>query len=367
MPVVRRGMQEICERYRPRRLSEICGNQNVVKSLSVMLSKPEEERQHCYLFAGNMGSGKTTIARVLALSLNCENGDSGEPCLECESCLNGLKDNCFFINEVNCSKFTTKEEAFKLSEQFLDFPMMGRNNIFILDEAHKLSDGAQNLLLKSLENPPPHTYFFICTTEPEKIIPTIHDRSSEFLLKAPDKEARKELLIDVFRQEGWGDKLSKEDKITLISSIRGFSYRKILKTIEQVVNGGIGVLNDILDMPSVNDQCKEFDIVRMIFDKCIYRPFLPEYKNISYKDLYNECLNMIAEMDNFSSESFRRVFLSLASSRILKKVRYGTNDAELEKFKLIIPILEKPYYDSDGSIARFLIDLNNICFYLKEK
>lgn len=366
MPVIRRGLQEICERYRPRRLSEICGNHNVVKSLSTMFERAEGERQHCYLFAGDMGSGKTTIARILSLGLNCEEGDSGEPCLVCESCLNGLKDNCFFINEINCSKFTTKEEAFKLSEQFLDFPMMGRNNIFILDEAHKLSDGAQNLLLKSLENPPPHTYFFICTTEPEKIIKTIHDRSAEFLLKSPDEESRKELLIDIFRQEEWGDKLSKEEKRILISSIKGFSYRKIIKTIEQVIHGGIGILNDILDMPNVNEKCQEFDIVRVIFDKCIYRPFLDENKNISYQKLYNECLDLISTKDNFSPESFRRIFLNLASSRILKKTRYGSGDNELEKFKKIIPVFEKPYYDSDGNIAKFLIDLNIICQILKQ-
>lgn len=365
MGVVRRGTQEICERYRPRRLSEVCGNKNVVQSLTSMFTKEEGERQHCYLFAGNMGSGKTTLARILSVGLNCEKGDTGEPCLECENCKNGLKDNCFFINEVNCSKFTTKEEAFKLSEQFLDFPMVGRNNIFILDEAHKLSDGAQNLLLKSLENPPPHTYFFICTTEPDKIIPTIHDRSSEFMLRVPDEEARRELLIDVFKQEGWGDKLTKDEKRILISSIRGFSYRKILKTIEQVIQGGIGVLNDILDMPTVNEQSKEFDIVRMIFDKCFYRPFLNEYKNTTPHSLYNECVDMIASIDNFSAETFRRVFLSLASSRLIKKLRYGEHDKELDKFQKIIPILKTPYYDSDGNTAQFLIDLNSICSLLK--
>lgn len=368
MPVIRRGTQEICERYRPRRLSEVCGNKHVVESLSEMLKKPEEERQHCYLFAGNMGTGKTTIAKILSLSLNCLKGDTCEPCLECDNCLDGIKDNCFFINEINSSKYTTKEEAFKLSEQFMEFPMKGRNNIFILDEAHRLSEGAQNLLLKPFENPPPHTYFFICTTEPEKIIPTIHDRSSEFLLKTPDEEARKELLIDVFKQENWGDKLSKDEKRILISSIKGFSYRKILKTLEQVVSGGIGILNDILDMPTFCEQSKEFDIVRMIFDVCVYRPFLNEYKNITAQGIYNDCLDLILNIDNFSPESFRRIFLSLSSTRILKKFRYkgDGNNIEIEKFKKIIPILEKPYYDSDGNIAKFLIDLNYICFVLKE-
>ena len=348
MSIIRRGNQQICERYRPRRLSELYGNVGAVNSLKQVLSKKPQERQKAYLFAGSQGSGKTSISRILAMGLNCEKGDTGQPCLQCQSCVEGLKSNAVFINEINCSKFTTKEQMFDLSNQFYDFPFMGRNNVFILDEIHKLSNSSQNLLLKNLQNPPPNTYFFLCTTEPEKIISTIHDRCSEFLFRPPSAEDRKNILIDVFKQEGWGDKLSKQDKITLIQSLNGMSYRKILKTVQQTVTGGIGVLKDLVSIPTVDEKCEQFEIVKM---SCKY----------THLSVHGQ------KIDNFQPETFRRTLLATISNRLINKTNLSKNKTtQIAKLHSVIKILSNPYYENDGCLAKCLMDIFNICMELKK-
>lgn len=368
MSIVRRGNQEICERYRPRRLSELYGNEGAVNSLREVLSKAPQERQKVYLFAGSQGAGKTSISRILAMGLNCEKGDTGEPCLECECCKEGLKSNAIFINEINCSKYTTKEQMFELSNQFYDFPFLGRNNIFILDEIHKLSNSSQNLLLKNLENPPANTYFFLCTTEPEKIISTIHDRCSEFLFRPPNAEDRKNILIDVFKQQGWGDKLSRQDKITLIQSLNGMSYRKILKTVEQTVTGGIQVLKDLVSIPVVDEKSEQFEIVKNILDVTIYRPFLDEYRGITGEMLYESSVEKVQKIDNFSPESFRRIMLSSISNRLINKTNSSKNKVkELSQLHGVIEILNNPYYQADGCLAKCLMDIYKICMWLTKK
>lgn len=367
MSIVRRGNQQICERYRPRRLSQLYGNEGAVNSLKEILAKPEKERQKVYLFAGSQGSGKTSISRILAMGLNCEKGDTGEPCLECNNCLQGLKNNAVFINEINCSKYTTKQEMFELSNQFYDFPFIGRNNIFILDEIHKLSNSSQNLLLKNLQNPPDNTYFFLCTTEPEKIISTIHDRCSEFLFRPPNANDRKNLLIDVFKQQGWGDKLTKQDKITLIQSLNGMSYRKILKTVQQTVTGGINVLKDLINIPMVDEKSEQFEIVKTIMDISIYRPFLDEYKSITGIMLYEKVISIIQKIDNFQPESFRRIMLSTISNRLINKTNLSKNkERQLVKLHTVIQILNNPYYQTDGCLAKCLMDIYNICNELRK-
>lgn len=360
MSVVRRGTQQICERYRPRRLNELYGNQAAVKSLYQMFKKSPQERQKCYLFAGNRGAGKTSISRILATGLNCQKGDTGDPCLQCDNCKQALKDNAVFINEINCSKFTTKEQIFKLSDQFNDFPFIGRNNIFILDEVQSLSTMSQNLLLKYFENPPANTYFFLCTTQPQKILPTIHDRSSQFLFRPPTKQDRIRLLTDVFNQQGWGDKLSKEQKITLINATANFSYRKILKTAQQVISGGIQALKDLLDIPLTSQGQKQFDVVRNIMDVAIYRPFA--YNGIDANKLYSDSIEKIKNIEKFQAQGFRRIMLTSISNRILNKNKLD----EIPKLHKVIQILQKPYYESDGCMAKFLMDLYYICLALKE-
>lgn len=360
MSVVRRGNQQICERYRPRRLNQLYGNQSAVKSLYQMFKKSPQQRQKCYLFAGNRGAGKTSISRILATGLNCEKGDTGDPCLQCQNCIQALKDNAVFINEINCSKFTTKQEIFKLSDQFNDFPFLGRNNIFILDEIQSLSNMSQNLLLKYFENPPKNTYFFLCTTQPEKIIPTIHDRSSEFLFRPPTKQDRVRLLTDVFNQQGWGDKLTKDQKIALINATATFSYRKLLKTTQQVVTGGIQVLKDLLDIPLANQGEKQFDVVKNLLDVTVYRPFA--YKNITADELYSTSIQKIKNIEKFQPQGFRRIMLTSISNRIINK----NIISELPKLHQVIQILQKPYYESDGCMAKFLMDLYYICCALKE-
>ena len=359
MSVVRRGVQQICERYRPRRLNELYGNQAAVKSLYEMFKKSPQERQKCYLFAGNRGAGKTSISRILATGLNCEKGDTGDPCLQCSNCIQAMKDNAVFINQINCSKFTTKEDIFKLSDQFNDFPFIGRNNIFILDEIQSLSNMSQNLLLKYFENPPANTYFFLCTTQPQKIIPTIHDRSSQFLFRSPSKEDRIKLLTDVFAQQGWSEKLNKQEKLALINATANFSYRKILKTAEQVVTGGIQALKDLLNIPLANEGEKQFDVVRNIMDVCIYRPFA--HQGMTADKLYSESIEKIKNIEKFQAQGFRRIMLTTISNRIINK----NNLKQLKQLHSVIKILENPYYESDGCMAKFLMDLYYICHALK--
>ena len=161
-------------RYRPRRFSEIRGQEHVVAALR---NAVENNRvQHAYLLSGPRGTGKTTAARILAKVLNCTDPQEGEPCCACDSCVAMEAGTSFDLHELDAASNNKVDDMRDLlSKVALGTP--GRTKVYLLDEVHMLTSGAENALLKTLEEPPEHVVFVLATTEPHKVVETIRSPS----------------------------------------------------------------------------------------------------------------------------------------------------------------------------------------------
>jgi len=190
----------IYRKYRPQKFSEVVGQGHVIKTLTSALSSGRIA--HAYLFAGPRGTGKTTVARLLAKALNCYDAKTIEPCAKCDSCLEIAEGKALDLIEIDAASNRGIDEIRELRERVRFAPSRGKYKIFVIDEAHQLTKEAFNALLKTLEEPPAHAIFILATTEPYKMLPTILSRVQRFDFKKislPDIEKRLEMIS---RKEG---------------------------------------------------------------------------------------------------------------------------------------------------------------------
>lgn len=180
-------------KYRPQKFSEIVGQEHVVQTLSNALAS--DLVSHAYIFSGSRGSGKTTIARILAKSLNCQNRKAGEfePCNKCPSCLEIVEGRSLDLIEIDAASHRGIDEIRELRDGIKFSPVKEKYKVFILDEAHQLTKEAVNALLKILEEPPSHAVFILATTEIHKMLPTIISRCQRF-------DFRKLTLLEIVKR-----------------------------------------------------------------------------------------------------------------------------------------------------------------------
>ena len=167
-------------KYRPSLFADVIGQEHVTVPLSNALTSGKTH--HAYLFSGPRGCGKTSSARIMARSLNCEQGPTPNPCGACQSC-NDLVANgpgSLDVIELDAATHGLVDDARDLRDKAFFAPVHSRYKIYIIDEAHQLGPGAANALLKVVEEPPPHVIFIFATTEPEKLISTIRSRTHHY-------------------------------------------------------------------------------------------------------------------------------------------------------------------------------------------
>jgi DNA polymerase-3 subunit gamma/tau len=173
--------QVLARKWRPRKFSELVGQEHVVRALTNALDTGR--MHHAYLFTGTRGVGKTTIARIFAKSLNCERGQSADPCGECSVCTAVDEGRFVDLLEIDAASNTGVDDVRELIENAQYAPSRGRFKVYLVDEVHMLSNSAFNALLKTLEEPPPHVKFLLATTDPQKLPVTVLSRCLKFNLK----------------------------------------------------------------------------------------------------------------------------------------------------------------------------------------
>lgn len=170
------GYQALYRTYRPKTFSEVIGQDHIVQTL--INSVKQNKVGQAYLFSGPRGTGKTTVARLLARVINCESPDNGEPCGKCDRCLGS--EGVTGVIEIDAASHGSVDDMRQLVAQVNQVPLSGGMMVYIIDEVHMLSKEAFNAFLKTLEEPPPHAVFVLATTEPGKLLPTIHSRCQHF-------------------------------------------------------------------------------------------------------------------------------------------------------------------------------------------
>jgi DNA polymerase-3 subunit gamma/tau len=217
-------------RHRPQSFAEVVGQAHVVRTLSNAVEK--DRVHHAYLFVGSRGTGKTSMAKILARSLNCVNGPTLEPCGECESCRTIAAGTSLDVIEMDAASNRSVDDVRELRERVGFAPAAGRWKVYILDEAHMLTKEAWNAFLKTLEEPPPNTVFVLATTEPQKVMATIVDRCQRFDFQRPSLEQ----IAEVVRRVADAEQIEVDDgAVALISRSASGSFRDALGTLDQLV------------------------------------------------------------------------------------------------------------------------------------
>ena len=267
--------QVLARKYRPQKFSEVIGQEHVTRTLKNAI---EQGRiAHGYIFSGHRGIGKTTIARILAMALNCRSKDHPvpEPCGVCDSCVEIRAGNSVDVIEIDAATNRGIDEIRELREAARYRPARDRFKVYILDEAHQITDAAFNALLKTLEEPPGHIIFMMATTQPEDIPQTIRSRCQHFSFHAVSFDDIVGQLRDIAQQEG----IAYDDNaLAMLAEVGDGSMRDALSIMDQaiaccgttlsgdVVRGLVGtvsseVLEDVMDAVARNSSA---DVLRVI-------------------------------------------------------------------------------------------------------
>ncbi|WP_041070646.1 DNA polymerase III subunit gamma/tau [Thiolapillus brandeum] len=231
--------QVLARKWRPRSFDEMVGQEHVVRALSNALDN--DRLHHAYLFTGTRGVGKTTLARILAKSLNCEQGISSTPCGECSICREVDEGRFADLLEVDAASRTKVDQTLELLENVPFAPIRGRYKVYLIDEVHMFSNSSFNALLKTLEEPPPHVKFLLATTDPQKVPVTVLSRCLQMNLKRLPLEQIRGQFEHVLGAEGvaW-----EPAALDLLARVADGSMRDGLSILDQAIAFGGGQVRE---------------------------------------------------------------------------------------------------------------------------
>ncbi|OQX51069.1 hypothetical protein B5M47_02120 [candidate division CPR3 bacterium 4484_211] len=216
-------------KYRPQKFSEVVGQDHVTATLRNALKNGQVA--HAYLFAGARGTGKTSVARILARAVNCTSLKNGEPCGRCSSCRAIARGTFLDLVEIDAASNRGIDDVRAMREQVHFQPSSGKYKVYVLDEVHMLTKEAFNALLKTLEEPPEHIIFILCTTEPHRLPLTVVSRCQRFNFKLADETSLAKYIVDISKKE---EIEIHKTAASLIARQAGGSFRDGLSLLEQI-------------------------------------------------------------------------------------------------------------------------------------
>src|SRR5438128_726831 len=222
----------LARRYRSQTFDEVIGQEHVAQTLKRALESGRIA--HAYLFCGTRGTGKTSMARILAKALNCKSFDkpTTQPCGKCESCIAIARGDDMDVIEIDAASNTQVEKTRDIIDNAQYRPAHSRFKVYIVDEVHMLSKSSFNALLKTLEEPPEHVKFILATTEPEKVLPTILSRCQRFDFRSIPTRQIAEHLADICKQEKIK---AEEDALMLVAKDGAGSMRDALSLLDRLL------------------------------------------------------------------------------------------------------------------------------------
>lgn len=256
--------QVLARKWRPKKFSDLVGQEHVVKALRNALD--EGRLHHAYLLTGTRGVGKTTIARILAKSLNCENAVQGEPCGSCSSCIQIDTGRYVDLLEIDAASNTGIDNIREVLENAQYAPTSGKYKVYIIDEVHMLSKNAFNAMLKTLEEPPEHAKFILATTDPHKVPITVLSRCLQFVLRNMTTQQVAGHLAYVLDVE----KIEYEDSaLHLLGRAASGSMRDALSLLDQAIAMGSGsvVEQDVRQMIGAVDKQYLYELLQGIVEQ----------------------------------------------------------------------------------------------------
>lgn len=322
--------------YRPQTFEEVAGQEHIVKTLKNALATGKIA--HAYLFAGPRGTGKTTMAKLFAKALNCEEG-IGHQCNKCKNCVSITEGNHPDVLELDAASNNGVDEIRELIDKVKYGTILGRYKVYIIDEVHMLSAGAFNALLKTLEEPPEHVIFILATTEPHKILPTILSRCQRYDFTKVSEVDIKERLKAILLNENVE---YVEDAVELIVSLADGGMRDALSILEKVLaySNNRLVVEDVLNIFALESKEEKIKLLKSIVshDMSDVLSRLNNYvtKGTDIKRLTEDLLSILKDIVIYNSSNIGNYLETLKEEDASELSRYISNDLALKMIDILL-------------------------------